>query len=96
MAQRPTPFYGGPIPSRFRVRRVAIAPGATHPYEANEWRDALVVLAQGELELLWDGRDRLRLSSGAVLWLVDLPLRGLRNPGAETALLLAISRRNRG
>jgi hypothetical protein len=77
----------------FAVTAVTIPPGGEHPYDELEWRDALVVLARGELELESIDGGRLRLRRGAVLWLAGLSLRALRNPGAGVARLVAISRR---
>jgi quercetin dioxygenase-like cupin family protein len=86
-------FLGRRLPPGFELRVVTIAPGCVRPYDDGEWRDALVVVEQGEIELESLGGTRRRLPHGAVLWLAGLPLRALHNPGAETALLAAVSRR---
>jgi hypothetical protein len=76
----------------FRFASVELEPGGTRPYEAGEWDGALVLVARGEVELeARDGRRR-RFARGEALWLCGLPLRALRNPAAEPAVLLAISR----
>jgi hypothetical protein len=78
--------------TRFAVRPVAVAPGSTLPYVEGEWRDALVVVEGGEIELESVNGRRLRFANGDVLWLSGLPLRALHNTGAEPVLLAAVSR----
>ncbi len=77
----------------FRFASVELAPGGTRPYEAGEWADALVVVARGEVELECRDGGRRRFGQGEALWLSGLPLRALRNPGGEPAVLVAVSRR---
>ena len=77
----------------FDLRVVTVAPGGERAYEAAEWRDALVVLQHGEIDLVGLSGVRRRFASGSVLWLEGLELRELHNPGAEPARLLAVSRR---
>jgi hypothetical protein len=76
----------------FELRAVPIRPGGEHRYDEAEWRDALVFVERGEVELECLSGHTCRLSRGAVLWLVDLPLRALRNYGPESALLVAVTR----
>jgi hypothetical protein len=85
-------FLERPLPACFRLHVVAVAPGTARPYEAAEWRDALVVVERGEIELE-TARDGCRhYVSGDVLWLAGLPLRALRNRGDEPAVLVGVSR----
>ncbi|HEY7706595.1 MAG TPA: cupin domain-containing protein [Gaiellaceae bacterium] len=79
-------------PPGFEVRAVSVEPGSDRIYHRDEWRDALVVVVQGEIEL--DCRDgkRQRLAHGDVLWLTGLPVRAIRNRRSEPALLVAIAR----
>lgn len=76
----------------FRARRVTVAPGEARPYDAGEWHDALVLLARGVVELEGVSGARRTFRRGAVLHLDAVPLRALRNPGDEPALLIAVSR----
>lgn len=78
---------------RFRLRVVAVAAGGERPFDEAEWRDAIVVVERGEIELECLGGGRQRFGRGDVLWLVGLPLRALQNPGREPAVLVAVSRR---
>lgn len=77
----------------FDLRVVVLAPGGERAYEEAEWRDALVVLERGEIDLESLAGSRHHVRSGAVLWLSGLPLRALHNYGPAPALLVAVSRR---
>ena len=77
----------------FDLRTVEVEPGGARMYHEAEWRDSIVVVARGAIELECLGGSRYALERGAVLWLVGLPLRALRNGGADTAVLVAFSRR---
>jgi hypothetical protein len=81
------------VPRGFELRTVEVPAGTERLYEEAEWRDALVVIARGEIELECVGGTRLRLERGTVLFLVGLPLRALRSGCAEGAVLLAVTRR---
>jgi hypothetical protein len=72
---------------------VTIGPGDERAYDESEWRDAIVLLTSGEIELEWVTGGRWRFAPGAVLWLVGFPLRALHNPGHGPTVLLAVSRR---
>jgi hypothetical protein len=83
-----------PRPGRpgYEQRRVVIAPSAQLPSQAHEWRDALVVLEQGRLEVECVGGNLETFDRGAVLCLAWLPLRLLRSTGGEPAVVLAVRR----
>lgn len=85
--------FPSPLPGAFARREVLIGPGARRPYDPGEWAGALVVVECGVLELEGASGARERLDRGAVLWLADLPLRALHNPGPTTTVLAAIARR---
>ena len=78
----------------FVLRAVAVEPGCERAYDEAEWRDAIVSVARGEIELEAESGARRRFGAGDVLWLDGLPLRTLRCRGPEPALLLAVSRRS--
>ncbi len=73
---------------------VTVAAGRERTYDEAEWRDALVVVERGEIELECLGGSRHRFRRGDVLWLTGLPLRVLRNRGLVPAVLTAVSRRS--
>jgi quercetin dioxygenase-like cupin family protein len=97
MAYDPGPerltFLDGPLPPRFRLRGVTLAPGATRPYRAEDWDDALVVVERGEIELRCRAGGSRRFGAGAVMWLQGMELHALHNPGTEDTVLSAVSRR---
>ena len=78
----------------FVRREITVEPGGARPYDPAEWWDALVMVERGEIGL--EGREGqlARFTRGDILWLTGLPLRTLRNDGAEPAVLVAISRRD--
>jgi hypothetical protein len=86
-------FLGKPIPRAFVLHEVTLAPGGAHRYVEAEWRDALVVVEQGAIELECTAGRRRRFERGAVLWLAGLPLRALHNAGSEPAVVVGVSRR---
>ena len=79
-------------PSGFELRTVTMEVGAARIYNEAEWRDALVLVARGEIELEAVSGDSRRFGRGSVLCLVGLSLRALRSRGTEPAVLVAVSR----
>jgi hypothetical protein len=77
----------------FAVREIALAPGVTRPFRAREWRDVLVMVRAGQIELEGAAGAVARFGAGDVLCLVAARLGALHNRGPQPALLLAISRR---
>jgi len=75
------------------IREVAVAPGGDRPYDAAEWRDAIVLVQGGPLELDCEAGGCRRFEAGAVLCLDGLALRLLRNPGPAAIRVVAVSRR---
>jgi hypothetical protein len=78
---------------RFSKREVVVDAGATRVYEPSEWRDALVLVKTGSIELETRSGVRRTFVAGNVLWLSGLPLRLLRNPGPMQAILESSRRR---
>ena len=74
------------------MRTVRVEPGDSMPYVDAEWRDALVTVESGELELVMACGRSCFFQSGDLLWLQGLPLASLRNRGDEPAVLVATSR----
>ena len=83
---------GPSVPDAFDVRRVVVTPGAERPFVEAEWRDAIVVVESGWLELECQTGVRWRFGRGDVLWLIGLPLRALHAHGQAPAVLIAVSR----
>ena len=80
-------------PPGFELRAVSIEAGESRIYNESEWRDALVVVTCGEIELESVRGGSCRFGRGSVLCLVGLSLRRLRSRGTEPAVLVAVSRR---
>jgi hypothetical protein len=78
----------------FVLRAIALAPGSERAYDEEEWRDAIVSVARGEIELECSSGLRHRFRCGDVFWLAGLPVRALHNRGLEPALLVAVTRRS--
>jgi hypothetical protein len=78
----------------FTVRVVAVGPGEEHVYDEAEWRDAIVLVQRGEIELRGVSGAARGFGPGALIWLEGVPLRALHNAGSEPAVLLAIARAN--
>jgi hypothetical protein len=78
----------------FAVRAVTVAPGDELAFDETQWGDALVVVQRGEIELRGVSGASRSFRRGDLLWLANVPLRALHNPGAEPAVLLAIARAN--
>ena len=74
------------------VRTVRVEPGDSLQYQEADWRDALVTVESGELELVMACGRSCYFQAGDLLWLQGLPLASLRNRGEEPAVLSAASR----
>jgi quercetin dioxygenase-like cupin family protein len=85
-------FLGHPVPPGFHRRVVTIAPRCELAISDDEWRDALVVVEHGKVELEGRCGEARRVEAGAVLWIEGLALRTLRNHGPDPAVLTAVSR----
>ena len=79
-------------PPGFEYRAVTVEPGGDRIYHRSEWRDALVLITRGEIELECRDGSRRQLGRGDVFWLAGLPLRRIHNRGSEPARLIAIRR----
>ncbi len=69
-----------------------VAPGDDRAYDEAEWRGALVVVRSGEIELCGISGACASFGRGDLLYLEGVPLRRLRNPGSEPAVLVSVSR----
>jgi hypothetical protein len=83
------------VPRAFERWEVVIAPGASIDSDPREWRDAIVVVTSGSVEVGCVGGSRRTFSAGDMLALSCLPVSSLHNPGVEPARLLAIRRKSR-
>lgn len=93
--ESPLAFLGSPLPRWVDRTAVTIEPGGVRPYVEAEWRDALVIVEQGEVVLECTRNGFTTFRAGDVLWLVDVPLRRMHNYGVEPTVIVAISRTGR-
>jgi len=87
-------FLGRRVPDAFDVRQIVLARGAERAIDEAEWRDVIVVVESGEIDLEGLGGSRRTFERGDVLWLGGLSLRLLHNCGGGPAVLIAVSRKN--
>jgi len=80
---------------RFDRRVVVVAPGEARAYVPGEWRDALVVVEHGAVEVEDDAGGRVRFGAGGVLTLDGVAGRALHNAGPDAAVLRVVARRLR-
>ena len=71
---------------------MALEPGCTLAYDEADWRDALVTVESGELELVMTCGRSCFFQRGDLLWFEGLPLASLRNRGDEPTVLVTASR----
>ena len=76
----------------FALRTVRVEPGAALPYEEGAWRDTLVTVESGELELVMTCGRSCFFQPGDLLWFQGLPLAELRNRGDAPTVLVATTR----
>jgi hypothetical protein len=81
------------LPPAFERRTVTVAPGDLLPPHITCWRDAIVSVEQGLLEMVGPGGEVLRLGAGSMLLLQGVEQIEVRNVGAEPLVLAAIRRR---
>jgi hypothetical protein len=83
-----------PAPGRrFHRREVIVAVGVRIDYIDAEWRGALVLVEEGEIDLCCSRGGSRRFGTGAVLFFDGLGLVALRNPGLVDTVLVALTRR---
>src|SRR5687767_7669536 len=86
-------FLGKRLPPSFELHLIALPPGGRRAYVESEWRGALVIVEQGEIEVECLAGGCRRFERGAVIWLAGLPLRALHNRSDGLTLLAAVHRR---
>jgi quercetin dioxygenase-like cupin family protein len=84
--------FAEPLPPAFRRKVTVLQPASSRPFDEEEWRDSLVVVTRGEIELECLAGGRRAFREGDVLFLSSLSLRALHNRAAEPAVLVAVSR----
>ncbi|GAA2771581.1 hypothetical protein [Nonomuraea dietziae] len=90
----PISFLGRRLPAAFELHVVVVAPGGVHAYDGAEWRDAIVLVEHGVIELVYSAGGGRVCETGDVMWLDGLPVRAMRNTRDEPVVLVAVSRRD--
>lgn len=90
-ADRPA-FLGRPIPDKFGVRRITVPPGAERRTVADEWKDAIVVLESGAIDVVAPSGGRRTFAPGDMLCLEWVACERIVNVGTVDAELIAIHR----
>lgn len=88
----PLSFIGKPPSAAFDFRHIALASGFERPCGQDEWKDTLVVVERGAVDLVCANGAWARFERGDVLCLCRVSLLLLRNPGRDAAVLSAVSR----
>lgn len=86
------PFADRRNTPEFVIRDVAMAADSELAFDPAEWRDTLVLVERGRLELDCGDGQRGVFGTGAILCLAELPLRTLRTADREPVVLVAVSR----
>ncbi len=76
----------------FSRRVVTIAAGDRRPYVDGDWRDALVVIVRGAVDLECTRGGRRRFEAGTMMCLEGLGLVALFNPGPSDLVIVTITR----
>jgi hypothetical protein len=86
-------LLAGASSDAFEVRHDVLAPGDCRPHDDAAWRDAVVLVEHGHLELECVRGRRHAFPQGSVLWLAGLQVRRLHNRRREPVVLVVVSRR---
>ena len=86
-------LLGRRLPASVVRRVVVIGPAQTLPYCEAQWRGALVVVEQGEIEIECARGGRRHFGCGAVLVLTGLDLVALHNEADVPTVLSAVSKK---
>jgi hypothetical protein len=90
----PDALLGGSLPSAYQRWRLELAPGSERDTSAAEWAGALVLIESGTIDVGCLAGGQRTFVEGDLLALGWLPLKWMRNPGADVARLVAVRRRN--
>ena len=85
----------GPVPSWVARREVHLAAGVTLSAEEEPWREELVTVEQGSIDVIERCGRVVHVATGAVLTLDGVPFAAVRCTSAEPAILVAVRRRPR-
>jgi mannose-6-phosphate isomerase-like protein (cupin superfamily) len=85
-------LFQGPLPAGYARRVFRVAPGLELGVQPSHLRDAIMVVAQGELELECRAGTCRRFGCGSMIPIGPMSIPHVRNPGPDPLVLLVISR----
>lgn len=85
-------FLNRELPPGCWLHVMTIPPGGSRICRKDEWKDALVVVEVGAVELECIGGARRKFVAGDVLCQFGLSVRALHNRDSEPAVVVAVSR----
>jgi hypothetical protein len=86
-------LLGGALLAGFQRRVVVLGPRDRRAYRPADWRDAIVLVDHGQIQLEFAGQPPRRFGRGALLCLGGLGLSAIYNHGPQPAVLIAVWRR---
>ena len=89
----PVSFLSGRLARGMARRVIRLPAGAALACRESDWRDTILIVEHGHLEIEDDRGYRHRFDRGAVLTLADTRATMLRNSGTREAVLVAVRRR---
>lgn len=85
-------LFRDPLPAGFSRRILRVAPGLALDFEACGASDAIVVVAEGEVELECRSGMRRRFARGSMIPVARPPILRMRSVGPGPLVLVAVSR----
>ena len=73
-------------------REIVISPSSSLAFDARAWRDTIVVVSCGTLDIVSTHGARARFGAGAIVCFERLSVDCLRNPGDRPLVLIAVTR----
>src|SRR5215207_5660333 len=91
--QRPLDLLGTCCSNRIEVSIRILDVGAETAYRPDDWKDSIVEIEAGAVEIETCDGQAVALRAGDVFWLAGLPVRALHNRGDIPAVLVRATRR---
>jgi hypothetical protein len=82
----------GPLPSGYARREVRLAPGEVLGYVDADWHEALILVAEGRVEVTCRAGGHRSFETGDTIWFDGLGVATLANPGARPLVLVGVRR----
>ena len=92
--QRPLDLLGTCCSDRIEVSIRILYAGTETAYHPDDWKDSIVEIESGAVEIKTRDGATLEFRSGDVFWLAGLPVRALHNRGDIPAVLVTATRRH--